>query len=162
MAENRRIEMIDLTQGEEPVITYRDPLREIPSNAPRRRGRRQDNVDLQENRTPNEANTFMYRYIYGPNQQRQTPASRRRQLENQRAFEGFGTDHIKKPSSNPWIRHVKNYAKQHNMSYTEALKSGKAKQSYVKGGTNIFNPIDGFKVGYKFGYNTLGPALLGK
>ena len=48
------------------------------------------------------------------------------------------------------------------MSYREALKSGKARQSYIKGGTNIFNPIDGFKVGYKFGHDTLGPALFGK
>ena len=65
-------------------------------------------------------------------------------------------------SNNPWINHVKAFAKKHNMSYWEALKSGKAKQSYVKGGTNIFNPIDGFKVGYKFGHDTLGPALFGK
>ena len=84
-------------------------------------------------------------------------------MESQRAFEGVG---IKKSpqraSNNPWINHVKSFAKKHNMSYWEALKSGKAKQSYVKGGTNIFNPIDGFKVGYKFGHDTLGPALFGK
>ena len=95
--------------------------------------------------------------------QSQTPASRRRQSDSQRAFEGVG---IKKSpqiaSNNPWINHVKAFAKKHNMSYWEALKSGKAKQSYVKGGTNIFNPIDGFKVGYKFGHDTLGPALFGK
>ena len=48
------------------------------------------------------------------------------------------------------------------MSYREALRSGKARQSYIKGGINIFNPIDGFKVGYKFGHDTLGPALLSK
>ena len=52
--------------------------------------------------------------------------------------------------------------KKFNISYQEALKSGRAKQSYIKGGTNIFNPIDGFKVGYKFGHDTLGPALFGK
>jgi len=159
MASNRRIEMIDLTQGDEPVITYRDPLSEIGPNAPRRRGRRQDIIDLQENRTPNEANTFMYRRIYGPNEQRQTQASRRRRLENQQASEGIG---VTKSKSNPWINHVKAYAKKHNMTYWQALKSGKAKQTYVKGGTNIFNPIDGFKVGYKFGHDTLGPALFGK
>ena len=154
---NRRIEMIDLTQGDEPVITYRDPLGDIGSNALRRRSRPLEHAALQENRTPNEANRSVLR------RQSQTPASRRRQLESQRAFEGVG---IKKSpqiaSNNPWINHVKAFAKKHNMSYWEALKSGKAKQSYVKGGTNIFNPIDGFKVGYKFGHDTLGPALFGK
>ena len=156
-ASNRRIEMIDLTQGDEPVITYRDPLGDIGSDALRRRGRPLENPILPENRTPNEANRSVRR------RQSQTPASRRRQLESQRAFEGFGiTKSPQTASNNPWINHVKAFAKKHNMSYWEALKSGKAKQSYVKGGTNIFNPVDGFKVGYKFGHDTLGPALFGK
>ena len=30
------------------------------------------------------------------------------------------------------------------------------------GGTNMSNPIDEFKVGCKFGHDTLGPALFGK
>ena len=68
----------------------------------------------------------------------------------------------KRSSGNAWINHLKAFAKKHNMSYREALRSGKARQSYIKGGTNIFNPIDGFKVGYKFGHDTLGPALFGK
>ena len=154
---NRRIEMIDLTQGDEPVITYHDPLGDIGSNALRRRSRPLEHAALQENRTPNEANRSVLR------RQSQTPASRRRQLESQRAFEGVGiTKSPQTASNNPWINHVKAFAKKHNMSYWEALKSGKAKQSYVKGGTNIFNPIDGFKVGYKFGHDTLGPALFGK
>ena len=117
-ASNRRIEMIDLTQGDEPVITYRDPLGDIGSDALRRRGRPLENPTLQENRTPNEANRSVLR------RQSQTPASRRRQLESQRAFEGVG---IKKSpqiaSNNPWINHVKAFAKKHNMSYWEALKS---------------------------------------
>ena len=156
-ARSRRIEMIDLTQGDEPVITYRDPLGDIGSNALRRRGRPLENATLQENRTPNEENRSVRR------RQSQTLASRRRELESQRAFEGIGiTKSPQRASNNPWINHVKAFAKKHNLSYWEALKSGKAKQSYVKGGTNIFNPIDGFKVGYKFGHDTLGPALVGK
>ena len=156
-ASNRRIEMIDLTQGDEPVITYRDPLGDIGSNALRRRSRPLEHAALQENRTPNEANRSVRR------RQSQPPASRRRQLESQRAFEGIGiTKSPQIASNNHWINNVKAFAKKHNMSYWEALKSGKAKQSYVKGGTNIFNPIDGFKVGYKFGHDTLGPALFGK
>lgn len=47
----------------------------------------------------------------------------------------------------PWINHIKAVARKHNISHQESLKSGIAKQSYMKGGTNIFNPIDGFKVG---------------
>ena len=84
---------------------------------------------------------------------------RRRRRSSPDLTEGIG---MQNKSGNPWIQHVKAVAKKHNISYQEALKSGKAKQSYMKGGTNIFNPIDGFKVGYKFGYDTLGPALFGK
>ena len=77
--------------------------------------------------------------------------------------EGIGLKQTQKRSSgNAWINHLKAFAKKHNMSYREALRSGEARQSYIKGGTNIFNPIDGFKVGYKFGDDTLGPALFGK
>jgi hypothetical protein len=35
---------------------------------------------------------------------------------------------VKKPSS--WIEHIKNYAKEHNISYKEAMTKGKA--SYKK------------------------------
>ena len=156
-ARNRRIQMIDLTHGDKPVITYSVPLGDVGSNVLRRRCTALEHAALQENRTPDKANRSVRR------RQSQTPASRRRQLESQRAFEGVGmTKSTQRASNNPWINHVKAFAKKHNMSYWEALKSGKAKQSYVKGGTNIFNPIDGFKVGYKFGHDTLGPALFGK
>jgi hypothetical protein len=86
---------------------------------------------------------------------------RRRRRTNPDLTEGIGMQN-KSGKGNPWINHVRAVAKKHNISYQEALKSGKAKQSYTKGGTNIFNPFDGFKVGYKFGHDTLGPALLGK
>ena len=94
-ASNRRIEMIDLTQGDEPVITYRDPLGDIGSNALRRRGRPLENPTLQENRTPSEANRSVRR-----RSQSQTPASRRRQLESQRAFEGIGITKSPQTASN--------------------------------------------------------------
>jgi len=84
---------------------------------------------------------------------------RRRRSSTPDLTEGIG---MQQKSGNPWIQHVKAVARKHNISYQEALKSGKAKKSYMKGGTNIFNPIDGFKVGYKFGHDTLGPALFGK
>ena len=86
---------------------------------------------------------------------------RRRRRTSPDLTEGIGMQN-KSGKGNPWINHVKAVARKHSISYQEALKSGKAKQSYIKGGTNIFNPIDGFKVGYKFGHDTLGPALLGK
>ena len=86
---------------------------------------------------------------------------RRRRMTSPDLTEGVGMQN-KSGKGNPWINHVKAVARKHNISYQEALKSGKAKQSYIKGGTNIFNPIDGFKVGYKFGHDALGPALFGK
>lgn len=33
---------------------------------------------------------------------------------------------------NPWIAHLKAYAKKHNMSYREAMKDPKCKASYKK------------------------------
>ena len=36
---------------------------------------------------------------------------------------------------NPWISHVKHYAKQHNISYKEALKKAKSSYRPVKGGS---------------------------
>ena len=36
---------------------------------------------------------------------------------------------------NPWISHVKHYAKQHNVSYKEALKKAKSSYRSVKGGS---------------------------
>ncbi|AIF72182.1 MAG: hypothetical protein QLV_16 [Qinghai Lake virophage] len=40
--------------------------------------------------------------------------------------------------------------------------AGKKRGRPKKEGGNIFNPIDGLTMGYKFGHDTLGPALLGK
>jgi hypothetical protein len=90
-------------------------------------------------------------------------------------------------SGNPWIQHVKDFAKSKGIPYWQALKSPQAKSSYqkhstgkgVKGnginigrafrnlGKKIAKPfeiggVNPFETGYKFGYSTVGPALLGK
>lgn len=36
------------------------------------------------------------------------------------------------PKSNPWIAHVKSWAKQHSMSYRDALKHPGCKSAYKK------------------------------
>jgi len=91
-------------------------------------------------------------------------------------------------SGNPWIQHVKDFAKEKGIPYWQALKSPETKSSYkkhslkgkgVKGnginigrafrnlGKNIAKPfqiggVNPFEAGYKFGYSTVGPALVGK
>ena len=90
-------------------------------------------------------------------------------------------------SGNPWIQHVKEFAKSRGIPYWQALKSPETKSSYqklsagkgVKGkginigrafrnvGKKIAKPfeiggVNPFEAGYKFGYSTVGPALLGK
>jgi hypothetical protein len=88
-------------------------------------------------------------------------------------------------SGNPWIQHVKDFAKEKGIPYWQALKLPETKSSYkmkgkgVKGkgvnigrafrnlGKTIAKPfeiggVNPFEAGYKFGYSTVGPALLGK
>ena len=91
-------------------------------------------------------------------------------------------------SGNPWIQHVKDFAKTKGIPYWQALKLPETKSSYqkhslkgkgVKGkgfnigrafrnlGKTIAKPfeiggVNPFEAGYKFGYNTVGPALVGK
>jgi hypothetical protein len=90
-------------------------------------------------------------------------------------------------SGNPWIQHVKDFAKEKGIPYWQALKSPETKSSYqklsagkgVKGkginigrafrnlGKKIAKPfeiggVNPFEAGYNFGYSTVGPALLGK
>ena len=60
---------------------------------------------------------------------RPTPTQARRLREEdiaRQAFEGTG---IKK-CGNPWMTHVRQFAKQHRMTYWEALKSPKCKSTY--------------------------------
>ena len=134
---SRQIELIDLTQ-DEPVISYvnrpvlSDLTAEQASKKKGTRGRRRQGKENQTIERANRANNV-----------------------TRNTMEGLGT------KQNPWISHVKSFAKQNNISYRDALRSRATKSAYVKGG-NIFNPVDAFKSGYKFGYKTLGPALLGK
>ena len=170
------IEMIDLTQGDEPVITYvanpRPALRELSRNQSSQRQRRGtvNRVDARRRATGFEnLDDSYFNMLRQPSElidentsanpnisSRQRRVRRRREQFNE-AIQGLGT---RRPI-NPWIAHVQNFAKQNNISYRDALKNPKTKASYKKGG-NIFNPLDGFKAGYKFGHDTLGPALFGK
>ena len=88
-------------------------------------------------------------------------------------------------SGNAWIQHVKDFAKAKGIPYWKALKSPECKTSYKKHskvstgkgvdigkafrnlGKTIAKPfeiggVNPFEAGYKFGYSTVGPALLGK
>ena len=40
------------------------------------------------------------------------------------------SDKPKSRKANPWLEHVKSYAKKHNVSYRDALKDPKVKSSY--------------------------------
>jgi len=165
---------IDLT-GTEPVITRtqvrrRRPLREISSNEanrPNRRARRGSRNET-ENRAPTPTATNISRT---PQAQRQTS-------------EEFGLG-IKK--NNAWINHIKAFAKQHHLTYWEAIKHPKCKETYkkVKGGdllSNLYDygildeirkagssagksfelsGINPFDAGYYLGNKIIGPALLG-
>ena len=166
---NRQIQMIDLTQGDEPVITYvdnpRPPLAEMSSQPSSRRARASTKRRLTgvEQFSESIMNTMRQppELVVSNTSEATNISDRRRRKRRRReefrdAIQGLGSKR-----GNPWISHVKAFAKQNNISYRDALKHPKTKSSYQKGG-NIFNPIDGFKAGYKFGYNTLGPALVGK
>ena len=85
-------------------------------------------------------------------------------------------------SGNAWIQHVKDFAKAKGIPYWQALKSPECKSSYKKHssgkgvnigkafrnlGKTIAKPfeiggVNPFEAGYKFGYSTVGPALIGK
>ena len=46
--------------------------------------------------------------------------------------------------TNPWISHVKNYSRQHNISYSAALSDPKCSQSYQRNsnsGSGIFGSL---------------------
>jgi hypothetical protein len=43
----------------------------------------------------------------------------------------------KKKTTNPWIKHVKAYAKSHGLTYNEALKSPGVKRGYKKTGSGM-------------------------
>ena len=48
-----------------------------------------------------------------------------------RAFEGTGLKGNKGGNrGNPWMNHVRNFAKEHNLTYWEAMKNPRCKNSY--------------------------------
>jgi len=160
----QQIAVIDLT-GDEPVITYvnqiirppRRPLGEISTVL----ADQAVNTDTTINRRRN---------------RRRTSTAEVDKENMPQPQEGRGHS----ASSNPWIQHVKDFAKEKGITYWEALKSPQCKSSYQKsqGGKGILDDIkraghtvgDSFKIGkhnpfdagYKFGHDTLGPAIFGK
>jgi len=124
MATERRV-VLDLTQGSEPVISYRDvhvrqPLADITGQ---RRGRRRARQIDEEQNSENEDNVdnSTQNRLRGRRQRRRTQQNPSLNLQ-----EGIGV----KPS-NPWIQHVKSFAKQHGITYWKALKSPQCKSSYT-------------------------------
>ena len=123
MATERRV-VLDLTQGNEPVITYTDvPVRQPLANITgKRRGRIARQIDEEQN-SENEENV-------DNSTQNRLRGSRQRRIAEQspplNLQEGIGV----KPS-NPWIQHVKSFAKQHGITYWKALKSPQCKSSYT-------------------------------
>ena len=163
----QRITVLDLTQGDEPVITYRDePIR-----------RRRALADIS---TAADQATNMDQPVNRPRRRRRTQASSSEVAENippEAPTQGRGA----KSSSNPWIQHVKDFAEDKGITYWEALKSPECKASYKsqsgkgfnilkaikKVGKTVAKPfeLDGvnpFQAGYNFGHDRLGPAIFGK
>ena len=173
---SRTITTIDLTTGDIPVVTTRNETAQE-----RRRNTRRPLGEI----TSQEINQAI-------NMGEPVSRNRRRRTrqvemtednkENVPPQEGRGMK-----SGNPWIQHVKDFAKAKGIPYWQALKSPQAKSSYqklsagkgVKGkgfnigrafrnlGKKIAKPfeiggVNPFEAGYKFGYNTVGPALVGK
>ena len=119
-----RILVLDLT-GPEPVTSYRDievrrPLADITHQ---RRGRRRARSVEENHDSDNEENvSSSTRNRLRGRRQRRRRATETPSLDLQ---EGIG---IK--TSNPWIQHVKSFAKQHGITYWKALKSPQCKSSY--------------------------------
>lgn len=155
MSDGRMI-LIDLTQGDEPVITY--------SNAKKRRALGDITKEIDNCENMGEARPLVRR--------------RRRRVESSQSNQ----ENVRPPqqtgrgvTGNPWIRHVKDFAKKHNITYWEALKNPATKKAYKKGGGNFFKDlgktiakpfelggVNPFEAGYDLGHDKIAPALLGK
>ena len=174
---SRRITTIDLTGDDGPTFTTRN---ETPQERRRKNTKPLGEITTQEiDQAMNMGEPL-----------RRTRRRRTRQVEmtqenkeNVPPQEGRG----KMKSGNAWIQHVKDFARAKGIPYWQALKSPECRSSYkkhssgkgVKGkgfnigrafrnlGKKIAKPfeiggVNPFEAGYKFGYNTVGPALLGK
>jgi hypothetical protein len=172
---DRMLSIVDLT-GDEPVIIYRPETAQETRRNTRRPLGEITPVEISQAMNMDEPisrNRRRRRRIVD-----ETPEN----IENVPPQTGRGMK-----SGNPWIQHVKNFAKAKGIPYWQALKSPETKSSYqklsagkgVKGkginisrafrnlGKKIAKPfeiggVNPFEAGYKFGYSTVGPALLGK
>ena len=123
MTTERRV-VLDLTQGNEPVITYTDvpvrqPLADITGRRTGRRRARQIDEEQNSESEENVDNSTQNR-LRGRRQRRRAEQSPPLNLQ-----EGIGVKPL-----NPWIQHVKSFAKQHGITYWKALKSPQCKSSY--------------------------------
>jgi hypothetical protein len=157
---SRRITTIDLTGDDGPVVSTRN---ETPQETRRNTRRPLGEISRQEI----SQSTNMGQPISRIRRRRtrsvyDTPENK----ENVPPQTGRGVK-----SGNPWIQHVKNFAKAKGIPYWQALKSPECKSSYKTyssgKGVNIgkafeIGGVNPFEAGYKFGYSTVGPALVGK
>ena len=178
---SRTITTIDLTGDDGPVVSTRpETAQETRQNTRRNTGRPLGEITRQEiSQARNMGQPI------GRTRGRRRAGSVDETSENKENVppqEGRGMK-----SGNPWIQHVKDFARSKGIPYWQALKSPQAKSSYqklsagkgVKGkgfnigrafrnlGKTIAKPfeiagVNPFDAGYKFGYTTVAPALLGK
>ena len=113
--------VLDLTQGPEPVVTFRnvEVRQSLGDITHQRRGRRRAQPVDQENDSENEENIdrSTQNRVRGRRQRRRRTDP---QLDLQ---QGIGV------KANPWIQHVKAFAKSHGITYWKALKSAECKKA---------------------------------
>ena len=167
---SRRVQLIDLTQGDEPIITYidRPVLGELTAEqASKKRANKGKRARGRENLRPEYVNRI--RPDDDDDDVENRPV-RRRRTEMRDAIQGLGTKR-----QNPWISFVKGFAKQNNMSYRDALRNPATKKAYVKGGKFRFKDlgkaiaspftigkVNPFEAGYNLGHDKIAPAIFGK
>ena len=167
---SRRVQLIDLTQGDEPIITYidRPVLGELTAEqASKKSANKGKRARGRENLRPEYVNRI--RPDDDDDDVENRPV-RRRRTEMRNAIQGLGTKR-----QNPWISFVKGFAKQNNMSYRDALRNPATKKAYVKGGKFRFKDlgkaiaspftigkVNPFEAGYDLGHDKIAPAIFGK
>ena len=169
---SRTITTIDLTTGEIPVVTTRNETAQE-----RRRNNRRPLGEI----TSQEINQAINMgEPLSRNRRRRTRQVEMTQENKENVPPQEGRGQMK--SGNAWIQHVKDFAKAKGIPYWKALKSPECRSSYQKlsagKGFNIgrafrnlgktiakpfeISGVNPFEAGYKFGYSTVAPALLGK
>ena len=166
---SRRVQLIDLTQGDEPIITYidRPVLGQLTAEqAAKKRANKGKRARGRENLRPE----YVNRIRPDDDDDVENRPVRRRRTEMRDAIQGLGTKR-----QNPWISFVKGFAKQNNMSYRDALRNPATKKAYVKGGKFRFKDlgkalaspfsigkVNPFEAGYNLGHDKIAPAIFGK